>query len=50
MIRLETRFRKEYDSVCLKAAFPRLEGCAKPSGDVAQLDRQTEPSIIIPFC
>ena len=29
MVRLETRFPKEYDWECLTAAFPRLEGCVK---------------------
>ncbi len=37
-VRVEARFRKEYDAERLTAAFPRLAGCIKPAVDVAQLE------------
>ena len=38
MVRVEPRFRKEYDAERLAAAFPRLAGCIRPAVDVAQLE------------
>ena len=38
MVRVEPRFRKEYDAERLAVAFPRLAGCVKPTVDVAQLE------------
>lgn len=38
MVRVETRFRKEYDALRLLSTFPRLEGRIKPAVDVAQLE------------
>ena len=38
MVRVEPRFRKEYDAERLLAAFPRLAACVKPAVDVAQLE------------
>ncbi len=37
-VRVEARFRKEYDAERLTAAFPRLAGCIKSAVDVAQLE------------
>src|SRR3990170_1085243 len=38
VVHVEPRFRKEYDPERLRAAFPRLAGCVKPSVDLAQLE------------
>ncbi len=38
VLRVEARFRKEYDAERLTAAFPRLAGCIKSAVDVAQLE------------
>ena len=38
MVRVEPRVRKEYDAEKLLTAFPRLNGCVRPSVDVAQLE------------
>ncbi len=38
IVRVEPRFRKEYEAERLAVAFPRLAGCVKPSVDVAQLE------------
>src|SRR5437870_11165378 len=38
MVRVEPRFRKEYDAEKLLTAFPRLNSCVRPSVDVAQLE------------
>jgi hypothetical protein len=38
IVRVEPRFRKEYDADKLQAAFPRLNACVRPSVDVAQLE------------
>jgi hypothetical protein len=38
IVRVEPRFRKEYDPERLRAAFPLLAGCINPSVDVAQLE------------
>jgi len=38
IVRVEPRFRKEYDAEKLQAAFPRLNACVRPSVDVAQLE------------
>jgi hypothetical protein len=37
-VRVEPRFRKEYDAESLVAAFPRLAGCVKPAVDAGQLE------------
>jgi len=37
-VRVEPRFRREYDADRLTTAFPRLAACVKPSVDVAQLE------------
>jgi hypothetical protein len=37
-VRVEPRFRKEYDAEGLLAAFPRLAACVKPAIDAAQLE------------
>jgi hypothetical protein len=38
MVRVEPRFRKEYDAQRLAAAFPRLAGCVRPAVDSGQLE------------
>ena len=38
IVRIEVRFRKDYDADKLASAFPRLAGCVRPSVDTAQLD------------
>lgn len=38
MVRVEPRFRKEYDADRLATAFPQLSSCIKPAVDVAQLE------------
>jgi hypothetical protein len=38
IVRVEPRFRKEYDAERLKVAFPRLSACVQLSVNVAQLD------------
>jgi hypothetical protein len=38
MVRVEPRFRKEYDPERLRAAFPLLASCIKPAVDIAQLE------------
>ena len=38
IVRVEPRFRKEYDAEKLRAAFPRLSECVRPSVDIAQLE------------
>jgi len=38
IVRVEPRFRKEYDAEKLQAAFPRLSACVQLSVNVAQLD------------
>jgi hypothetical protein len=38
MVRVETRFRKEYDPERLVAVFPRLAGCVKSAVDTGQLE------------
>ena len=38
IVRVEPRFRKEYEAERLAAAFPRLAGCIRPAVDVAQLE------------
>ena len=38
IVRVEARFRKEYDAEKLQAAFPRLGACVRPAVDVAQLE------------
>jgi hypothetical protein len=37
-VRVEPRFRKEYDAERLVAVFPRLTGCVKPTVDTGQLE------------
>ncbi len=37
-VRVEPRFRKEYDAERLVAVFPRLAGCVKSAVDTGQLD------------
>ena len=37
-VRVEPRFRKEYDAERLVAAFPRMAGCVKRSVNSSQLD------------
>ncbi len=37
MVRIEARFRKEYDPERLVAVFPRLAGCVKSAVDAGQL-------------
>ena len=38
MVKVEPRFRKEYDAERLLAEFPRLSGCVKPAVDGHQLE------------
>ena len=38
IVRVEPRFRKEYDAERLQAAFPRLSACVQLSVNVPQLD------------
>jgi hypothetical protein len=38
MVRIEPRFRKEYDPERLVAVFPRLAGCVKSAVDTSQLE------------
>jgi len=38
MVRVEPRFRKEYDAERLVAVFPRLAGCVKSAVDTGQLE------------
>ena len=38
IVRVEPRFRKEYDAEKLRAAFPRLSECVRPAVDIAQLE------------
>lgn len=38
IVRVEPRFRKEYDPERLAAVFPRLAGCVKPAVDASQLE------------
>src|SRR5712692_1735187 len=38
LVRVEPRFRKEYDPEKLQALHPRLRACVRPSVDIAQLD------------
>ena len=38
LVRVEPRFRKDYDAETLQTAFPRLSGCLRSSVDVTQLD------------
>src|SRR2546425_6734320 len=38
LVRVEPRFRKEYDPEKLQASYPRLRACVRPSVDIAQLD------------
>jgi hypothetical protein len=38
MVRVDPRFRKEYDAERLVAILPRLTGCVKPAVDSDQLD------------
>lgn len=38
MVRVEPRFRKEYDPERLAAGFPRLAGCVKPAVESSQLE------------
>jgi len=38
IVRVEPRFRKEYDAERLQVAFPRLSACVQLSVNVAQLD------------
>ncbi len=37
-VRVEARFRKEYDAERLVAVFPRLAGCVKSAVDTGQLE------------
>jgi hypothetical protein len=37
-VRVEPRFRKEYDAERLVDAFPRMAGCVKPAVESAQLE------------
>ncbi len=37
-VRVEPRFRKEYEPEQLRGTFPRQAGCVKPAVDVAQME------------
>jgi len=46
LVRVEPRFRKEYDAERLRASFPRLAACVKPAVNVAQLEAWVRAGMI----
>ena len=46
VVKVEPRFRKEYDAERLLAAFPRLSGCVKRAVDGRQLEAWLEAGMV----